>query len=272
MGLIFWYQKSIFWYQKIQIIFYIKNSFFDIKNSNFWNQKINFRFKKFRVSFWYQKMIFWYQIFYFLISENDFLISRIWIFDIKKSTLFSDIKNSFTWYQEILFRYQKFELLISENDLLISRIVFWYKKNWIFYIKKSFSDIRKYLKNIKAAPHKKVNSLIHDAKSIGYIWRRYKKHKLLWSFLSKQETFNCLIFSYLLPYFVHSDDLWTLRSKYSWTPDRQHTIPGNIGCCLVSRNTPLQKCVHNRIFYISLCWREEFWALYDWKLVTFENN
>ena len=88
-------------------------------------------------------MIFWYQIFYFLISENDFLISRNPIFDIKKSSLFSGIKNSISWYQEIVFWYHKFEFLISENDFLksknlflISIIIFWYQL-LIIDIKKS---------------------------------------------------------------------------------------------------------------------------------------
>ena len=52
-------------------------------------------------------MIFWYQEF-----------KRI--FDIKKSTLVSDFKNSISGYQEIIFWYHNFEFLISENDFLMS--------------------------------------------------------------------------------------------------------------------------------------------------------
>ena len=63
------------------------------------------------------------------------------IFDIKKSTLFSDIKNLISWYQEIIFFY--IEFLISENDFfyikksifLISRIIFWNQE--LFLISKN---------------------------------------------------------------------------------------------------------------------------------------
>ena len=113
-------------------------------------------------------MIFWYQIFYFLISENDFLISRNPIFDIKKSTLLSGIKNSISWYQEIVFLISQIRILDIRkwffeikkpffdinNYFLISIINYWYQKFELLIQEKSFSNNRKYLKNIKTAPHR----------------------------------------------------------------------------------------------------------------------
>ena len=107
----------------------IRKWFFDIKNSIFDIKKIN--------------LIFWYQEFDFLISGNHLVISQIRILAYQKMIFW--YKKNF-WYQELCYD--------------ISRIIFWYKKNRIFDIKQSFSDIRKYLKNIKTAPHIKHSNHI----------------------------------------------------------------------------------------------------------------
>ena len=122
---------------------YQKNKlFFNIKNLNLWYQKIIFLIKKnLRVLFWYQKMISWYQIFYFLISENDFFYIKNSIFDIKKSTLFSDIKNSISWYQEIIFLISQIRILdIRKSHFLKSKNLFFHIIFWYLYL---FSDIKK---------------------------------------------------------------------------------------------------------------------------------
>ena len=73
---------------------------------------------------------------YFLISKNDFLISGIRFFDIRK--LFFDIRKSISWYQKIvnIFWYQEIEFLISKNRFSdiknsfcdIKKSIFWYQK------------------------------------------------------------------------------------------------------------------------------------------------
>ena len=77
------------------------------------------------------KLISWYQEIHFLISRNRIL-------DIKKYSLFLDIKKSNSWYQEI--------------DFLISRILFldiknsisWYQEFYFLISRNRFLDIKKY--------------------------------------------------------------------------------------------------------------------------------
>ena len=79
----------------------------------------------YKAPFYYLFGISWYQEFDFLISRNEFLISRniFWYEEI-----FFDIKNSISWYQKMHIKksnswYQKLHFLISRNrtHFLISR-------------------------------------------------------------------------------------------------------------------------------------------------------
>ena len=69
--------KMIFWYQKIDFLI-SENWFFDIRKSNLWYLKMCYIFYINNVNFWYQKLYFLISenLTYFLISENDFLISE----------------------------------------------------------------------------------------------------------------------------------------------------------------------------------------------------
>ena len=145
--------------------------------------------KKIAIFFYFliSENIFWYQIIDLLISENNFLISEIWIIYIRKCLIFlisririSNIKNNIFLYQKILyifwhqkmifwifrniFGYQKIEVLISENNRyhLISRIrISDIKKS--FFLNKKISFVywyqimifwyQKFLQDIKTAPH-----------------------------------------------------------------------------------------------------------------------
>ena len=67
---------------------------------------------------WYKKKIdFWYKK-----NQSNFLISKIHIFDKKKSTPFLDIQKWIFWYHEIDFWYKKMNYNIKKYD-------------WILYIK-----------------------------------------------------------------------------------------------------------------------------------------
>ena len=72
--------------------------------------------------FYFLFSIYWYQEIDFLISRNDFLISKIRFLDIKKCVLFFDIKKSNSWYKEKYF-------LISGNVFLdIKKSNSWYQE------------------------------------------------------------------------------------------------------------------------------------------------
>ena len=94
----------------------------------------------------------WYQEIDFLISRNDFLISRIWFFWYQEMCIISwyqvieflisryaffDIKKSISWYQEI-FIISCYEEIEFFNDLISRNRILCIKKCWI---------------NSKTAPH-----------------------------------------------------------------------------------------------------------------------
>lgn len=69
---------------------------------------------------WYPKKISCYKKIYFVISENQFLISQTQVLDFKK--WFSDVPTDFLISRiKVNFWYQKLKFLISENHSLISK-------------------------------------------------------------------------------------------------------------------------------------------------------
>ena len=170
--------ENVFWsknnscYQKIDFLI-SKNHFLisriricDIKKMISWYQEIEFLISENKDDFLYQK-------FDFLISKNLFLMSRNRIFDIRKSfsdvkknfseffiskNWFSDINNSNSWYQKIT--------CFSDLNFWYQKIIYWYQKFEFLISENDFFDIRKYLKNIKTAPHRfyrKFNYLIQES-------------------------------------------------------------------------------------------------------------
>ena len=117
------------------------NIFLDIKKWISWYQEINF--------------ISWYQELYFLISRNDFLISRNQIFDIKKNVInsktapqntFLDIKKSISWYQEFDFLISRnvYYFLISRHRILdIKKCISWYQEMYFLISRNRILDIKK---------------------------------------------------------------------------------------------------------------------------------
>ena len=115
--------------------------FLVIKKSISWCQEINF--------------ISWYQEIYFLISRNEFLISRNQIFDIKKYSInsktapqntFLDIKKSISWYHEIISWYQEFDFWYQGMCIIswYQEFISWYQDMHVLISRIRFLHIKIY--------------------------------------------------------------------------------------------------------------------------------